>query len=216
MLGPMKSRVVAVGMSAVSLLGFTACGSDSGTGAAPATTIKLGTPSYQTLAPIITSAPTSTALPGGAQLVAGEQSYTVVSGDILVRIAKKYCITAQQVVDFNGWTDSFNHALYPGDKVRIPPNACAGNGETTVTQPVTAATSTGTAATTAATTTATATSVAAGPGGTYTVVAGDYLSGIAKKTGTTVDGIVSANGWSDGSNHAIYPGEKIKLPAKTG
>ena len=47
----------------------------------------------------------------------------------------------------------------------------------------------------------------------YVVRAGDYLGGIATKTGTTVDGIIAANGWTDGSQ-VLVPGMKIRLPAK--
>ena len=53
-------------------------------------------------------------------------------------------------------------------------------------------------------------------GGTYVIVANDYLGLIAKKTGTTVDGIIAANGWPDGVNHVLIPGQSIKLPAKSG
>jgi len=50
----------------------------------------------------------------------------------------------------------------------------------------------------------------------YTVQAGDYLAGIAAKSGTTVDEIVAANGWDDGVAHMISLGDKIRLPAKPG
>lgn len=50
-------------------------------------------------------------------------------------------------------------------------------------------------------------------GATYTIEAGDYLSGIATKFNTTVDAIVAANGWSDGAAHALFPGDVINLPA---
>ena len=63
---------------------------------------------------------------------------------------------------------------------------------------------------------ATTTTFNASTGGSYKVVGGDYLGGIAKKTGATVDGIVAANGWADGAGHVIIPGQTIKLPAKTG
>ncbi len=210
MLTPMKSRVVAVGLSAVSLLLISACGSSGGgTGAVPATTIKIGTPSYQTLPPVVTSTTTAATTVGGSTggaVVAGEQMYTIVGGDIMVRIAKNFCISAQQIVDYNQWADGFAHKLFPGDVIKIPPNACA---------PGTATTAAATVATTVATTPeATTTTFDAASGGTYTVVDGDTLSGIAAKTGTTVAGIVSANGWAD-ETHVIYAGLKIKLPAKT-
>jgi LysM repeat protein len=208
MLTGMKSRVVAVGFGALSLMGVAACGSDSGTGAAPGTTIKVGTPSYQTLAPVVTSTTVAPTLPGqaGGTPVAGEQSYTVVSGDLVVRIAKKFCVKAQDIADYNGWTEGITHAIYPGDIIKIPPNGCLPG-----TAPETTA-----APTVATTPAATTTTFDANAGPTYIVVAGDYLGGIAKKVGTTVDAIVAANGWADGANHVIIPGQTIRLPAKTG
>ncbi|MEO6124146.1 MAG: DUF459 domain-containing protein [Ilumatobacteraceae bacterium] len=51
--------------------------------------------------------------------------------------------------------------------------------------------------------------------GTYTIVEGDTLTGIAAKTGTTIGAIVSVNGWAD-ENEVIQVGQGIKLPAKSG
>ena len=33
--------------------------------------------------------------------------------------------------------------------------------------------------------------------------------------GTTVDAIVKANGWTDGANHVIFPGQVIKMPTRS-
>ena len=208
MLTGMTSRVVAVGFGALSLMGVAACGSDSGTGAAPGTTIKVGTPSYQTLAPVVTSTTVAPTLPGqaGGTPVAGEQLYTVVSGDLVVRIAKKFCVKAQDIADYNGWTEGITHAIFPGNTIKIPPNGCLPG-----TAPETTA-----APTVATTPAATSTTFDVNSGATYTVVAGDYLSGIAKKVGTTVEAIVAANGWADGDQHVIIPGQTIRLPAKSG
>ena len=194
-----------MGVGALALVGLSACSSSGGTGAAPATTIRIGTPSYQTLLPQVTSTlppPTTPGQPTG--IVPGSQTYEVKSGDVMVNIAKKFCITAQNIIDYNQWDDGFDHNLYPGVVVNIPPGSCApGTGNTV-------------ASTVAGTPEATSTTALAGPGGIYTVVANDYLGGIAAKTGTTVDGIVAANGWTDGANHLLIPGQKIKLPAKEG
>ncbi len=46
----------------------------------------------------------------------------------------------------------------------------------------------------------------------YTIEAGDTLSGIADRAGVSVADIVTANGWPDGSDHLILPGDVIKLP----
>ena len=47
---------------------------------------------------------------------------------------------------------------------------------------------------------------------TYTVKSGDYLVIIAKNNATTIDEIVLVNGWPDGLNHPLQPGQQIKLP----
>jgi LysM repeat protein len=63
-----------------------------------------------------------------------------------------------------------------------------------------------------ASTTSPPTTVDTSGGGSYTVVANDYLQGIAEKVGSTVDAIVEANGWPDGAGHVLIPGEVIKIP----
>jgi len=208
----MKSRVGAVGFGALALVGLGACGSAGGTGAPPASTIKIGTANYQTLPPQVTSTVPQPTTPGQvAGIVPGEQTYTVKSGDYLVKIAKTYCISAQQIADYNAWGDTggINHQLQAGNTVRIPPNSCGPDTGTTEV-------STAPAAAGSPEATSTTNAAAASPGGIYTVQSGDYLLGIAKKTGTTVDGIVAANGWTDGSAHNLQPGQKIKLPPKEG
>ncbi len=59
-------------------------------------------------------------------------------------------------------------------------------------------------------------STAAGGGsgdaaGTYTVKAGDYLSGIAKKLGVDFNALLEVNGFT--SDSLIVPGQKIKVPS---
>ena len=50
------------------------------------------------------------------------------------------------------------------------------------------------------------------PTNTYVVVAGDTLNGIAASHGLSLSELVEVNGWSDGSEHAIFPGDVIALP----
>ncbi len=52
-----------------------------------------------------------------------------------------------------------------------------------------------------------------GADGTYTVVSGDTLSGIASRYGTTVAAIKDLNGLTSDS---IYVGQKLKIPASSG
>lgn len=146
---------------------------------------------------------------GATTAATGGSAYTVIANDTVYGIARKHGVTADTLATFNQWSDGTAHPIYPGDTVRIPDGATAvttaGAAPTT-----TAASGTSSPASSASTTTIAATS----DGATYTVVSGDYLLGIATKTGTTVDAIVAANGWTDGSKHVIQPGQVIKMPAK--
>jgi LysM repeat protein len=49
-------------------------------------------------------------------------------------------------------------------------------------------------------------------GGSYVVEQGDYLAGIAERFGTTVADIAATNGWDDGVEHLILPGELVTIP----
>ncbi len=133
-------------------------------------------------------------------------TYTVMAKDTVSGIGRKCAITPQAVADYNAWSDGIAHAIYPGTVVKLPCTPATSDASTTSGSPTT---------TTVKGATSPSTTIAPGPGGLYTVVAGDYLAGIAAKTGTTVDGIVQVNGWTDGSNHLIVAGQQIKLPAKS-
>ena len=47
----------------------------------------------------------------------------------------------------------------------------------------------------------------------YTVVTGDSLWAISQQYCTTVGALVAANGWSDGEQHPLYPGDVLVVPA---
>jgi len=104
--------------------------------------------------------------------------------------------------------DSFNYraltdAIYPGDQLKIPPKStsttAAGSGGSTPTTVKPGAT----------TTTTSAIKVA----GTYTVVAGDYWVGIARKLGVDYKALLAVNGAT--AQTRLDPGQKIKVPAKS-
>jgi LysM repeat protein len=232
-----RSTLALAGFGTVTLLALTGCIDDAGTGASSATTLApLVQSSFVTLPPATTTtivAPVTTPVvtntttagsPGAATTTTaagsdddtdstsggatggGGGSYTVQSGDTVFGIARTHGVSAQALADANGWSDGTSHPIFPGDTIELPAGASA------------TATTAGSSSS-GATTTTSATSTSAGggsSGGTYTVVAGDYLAGIAAKVGTTVQAIVTANGWSDGADHPIYPGDVIKLPAKSG
>jgi|SoiMetStandDraft_5_1073268.scaffolds.fasta_scaffold229698_1 LysM repeat protein len=205
----MRTRSLSLGLvfCAVALVG---CG--SGGGSSSDTTLgPLGSTQYKTIPT------TSTTVTGGSAVSTpptlgsgGANTYTVVAGDYLYGIAKKLNCTADKLVNENAWADGLNHPLSPGDTLTVPPD-CSGGGATT-----TQTTQAGSGVTVSGgNSTGTTTGSTIKAGATYTVKNGDTLVGIANQFGTTAQRIVAANGWSDGLNHVIYAGLKIKLPAKT-
>jgi N-acetylmuramoyl-L-alanine amidase len=183
-------------LGAVTLLAVAALGACGGSDASPSTTLQpLGPTNFATIPPVDDTGVDST---GVDNPIPSEEIYTVQAGDALSIIASRFGVTAQEIADYNDWEDGINHPIFPGNEIKIP-----GGERPAVTDPPAAA------ATTTTTTTAPSTG---GGSGTYEVQAGDYLSGIASKFDTTAQAIVQANGWTDGVNHAIYPGDIIKLP----
>ena len=51
-----------------------------------------------------------------------------------------------------------------------------------------------------------------GEDGVYTVVVGDYLFDIAQRFCTTADFVAEYNGWPEGVNHPLNPGDLVKIP----
>jgi LysM repeat protein/flagellar hook assembly protein FlgD len=103
-------------------------------------------------------------------------TYTVVSGDTLWKIAQKFGVTAQAIVDANKLIPSAY--LYVGQKLIIP-------GVVQPELPVVT---------------------------TYTVISGDTLWKIAQKFGVTAQSIVDANKLDPTSY--LYIGQKLIIPSK--
>lgn len=154
---------------------------------------------YVTQVPATTAAPTT--VPAVEAPAAGEQPstsdrvYVVQSGDGAFAIAKKFNITPDELVEFNGWPEGIDHVFMAGDRVKIPPNA-TGSGQTS----------------TEASGGETEGSAAPSEGCEHTVVKGENPTKLAKKYKITVAELMDAN--SD--NPAIKTfliGSKIKIPA---
>jgi LysM repeat protein len=109
----------------------------------------------------------------------------VKAGDTLSGIAARYGISLSKLLSANGLRST--SIIYPGQKLRL----------------------TGTAKASPARTTAAKAAASGSSSGTYTVKAGDTLSGIAARNGTTLSKLLSANGLK--STSIIYPGQKLKL-----
>jgi LysM repeat protein len=138
----------------------------------------------------------TTTLPGST-----EGLYTVKAGDAWVSIARRLGVDATALAEFNG--KALTDAIYPGDQLKIPPKSTN----------TTAVTTGGSTATTAKAGSTTTTTSAIKVAGTYTVLAGDYWVGIAKKLEVDYKSLLAVNGAT--AQTALHPGQKIKVPAKT-
>jgi len=101
---------------------LSACG--EGQSAAATTQLNLGAPAYATLAVTQSTLPASTTIPPlPGQRLSVEQSYQILYGDNLLKIAGIYSITAELIAQANGWVDGTAHLIYPGDIIKIPAGA---------------------------------------------------------------------------------------------
>ncbi len=121
-------------------------------------------------------------------------TYTVVAGDTLATIAARFGTTPEAITQLNSLADP--NALTLGQKLQIPGTASQGTG---------AAAGAGTAAGATG-----ATSSTTGGTTSYTVQSGDTLGSIAKRYGTTVQAIVSANNLANPDS--IKVGQKLTIP----
>ncbi|WBY64051.1 LysM peptidoglycan-binding domain-containing protein [Thermocaproicibacter melissae] len=110
-------------------------------------------------------------------------TYTVKAGDTLSKIAAKFGTTYQELAKLNGIADP--NKIYPGQVLKLTGSTSAGNSTPETSIPKTSAAS------------------------TYTVKAGDTLSAIAAKFGTTYQELAKINGIADPNK--IYPGQVLKL-----
>lgn len=143
------------------------------------------------------AAPTATrpvaARPAPAPAATGG-TVTVRSGDTLSGIALRHGTTVRAIASANGIKDA--RLIFPGQRLVLPGTAGAAPAPSPTPAPAPAPSAAGPSA-----------------GGTYTVRAGDTLSGIAVRHSTTVAAIARASGISSGSY--IYPGQKLRLPGGT-
>ena len=133
-------------------------------------------------------------------------TYTVVSGDGLYAIARKTGTAIEDLLSLNGL--SLNSTIYPGQVLTLSASSeSSANEETTSAEESSSSTQETPSEESAAS------SEQAATGGTYTVVSGDGLYAIARKTGTSIEDLLSLNGLS--LNLTIYPGQVLKLSANS-
>jgi LysM repeat protein len=201
-------RLIAFGaLCASPALFLTGCGDDA-TGARTT----LGTvqnTSYVVEPPITTT--TTTTLPSEiapGQTVPGEQSYTVVAGDSVYKIASLHGVAPDALANYNDWPEGIAHNLLPGDVVRIPPGSQApsasGSGS---------GADTGSEDTSGGETPATPTTAAdAGTGCSHTIVAGDNPTRVANQYEITVDELAAANAGNPAYQNFLI-GSQLSIPA---
>ena len=124
-------------------------------------------------------------------------SYTVVSGDSLYAIARKTGTSIQDLLSLNGL--NLNSIIHPGQVLALSSKAVSTETKQEESAPAVETKSTETSTTTST--------------GSYTVVSGDGLYAIARKTGTSIQDLLSLNGLT--LNSTIYPGQVLKLSLST-
>jgi len=204
----MVRTLVVVG-AGVALL--AACSSGGG-GSSSSTTVSAST-AFSTI-PIATTttapaagqgggSPTDSTAAGGGG-AAGGATYTVVSGDYLLGIAKKLGVPLQSLLDANGM--NANSLITPGQKLKIPAATTGSTPATTAAGGSGGSTASSTASSAAATTT---TTVADAPG-TYTVRPNDGWSIIAARLGVDAADLAAFNDLT--LNSVLIPGQKLRIP----
>jgi len=145
---------------------------------------------------------TSASAAGAATPVAAGSGgrYTIVHGDTISAIAARFGVTTQAVLTANGL--GWSSIIYPGQTIAIPSGGAplAIQTVSSVT-PVSSAAAASSHAPQAETT-------------SYTIVAGDTISAIAARFGTTSAAILAANGM--GSSTIIYSGRTLIIPVAGG
>ena len=133
-------------------------------------------------------------------------TYTVVSGDGLYAIARKTGTAIEDLLSLNGL--SLNSTIYPGQVLTL-----SASSETSTQEESTTTEESSTSTQETPSEESEASSKQPSTGGTYTVVSGDGLYAITRKTGTSIEDLLSLNGLS--LNSTIYPGQVLKLSANT-
>ena len=133
--------------------------------------------------------PTTGAAPAAAAPSAAGGSHTVASGETVSAIAKRYGTTVSAIVSANGL--DARAFIRVGQTLTVPGASGA-----------------------AATPAAAAPAAPAATGGSHTVASGETVSAIAKRYGTTVSAIVSANGLD--ARAFVRVGQALTIPGGSG
>ena len=189
-------------LGVVPVLFASGCGEDA-TGAR--TTLEtVQNTSYVVEDPVTTTTTTTLAptTPGG-QVSPGEQTYTVVAGDSVYKIADLHGVAPDVLANYNSWPEGVQHPLLVGDVVKIPPESLVPDPSGATSD---APDDTGDDAT------STETTEASGAGCSHTIVEGDNPTRVADKYGITVEELQAANASNPVWNTFLI-GSQLSIPA---
>lgn len=225
----MRRYLVSLVPTAVTVAIVAAACSSGGTSATRATPLPAIQPNGTAFVTIPAPPTTLTAavttdpsLAGGGQVGPAANTYTILSGDYGIKVAKLYgpgCLY-KFIAAFNNLKPDGKDFPGPGAVLNIPPecidsaaNLPAQGTETTVAAGDTATTASKAASKTTTTTTAKKTATTIAGGTAYVIKANDTLSGIAKNFNVTMKQVMAANGWTGDVNKVLLiPGKTIKIP----
>jgi LysM repeat protein len=166
----------------------------AGSGAATSTPLVVVTQSTPSAASTTPKATTGTTV---AATTCGPTNYTVLQGEWVYSIARKFGVDPQAIIDLNSLVAPY--ALTPGQTLKIPGSCPTGS------TPVVVATVTPGGAT------ITPGGTAAAGGTSYTVQAGEWVYSIARKFGVDPQAIIDANNLV--APYTLSVGQKLIIPA---
>jgi len=133
------------------------------------------------------------------------KKYKIVSGDTLSAIAKKYGVKVSQLKE---WNHLNSDLIYAGDILKINSSSATTNSTANSTANRNANNSTANSSAANNTAKSAATQKSTAPNGTYHIVKGDTLSGVAQKFGVTVSQLKE---WNHLSSDWIVAGSALKV-----
>jgi len=152
----------------------------------PGQSLSLGTPAKQTNSTVATTVSTKSV--SNTAKATANGYYTVKAGDTLYGISRKFGMSLSQLVSANGISTS--SVIQPGQTLRV----VGGESASTVVKTNTASTRTS--------------------GGNYIVQPGDTLYSIARRSGMSLNTLLSINGLSQSS--VIFPGQSLTVGQSDG
>ena len=194
----MRSIWIGTAVTVAAALSLSACGDSASS--SPSSVFDLTSTNYVVQSTTPSTVPPTTD-PSG--VVAGEQEYTIVGGDVPINVAKRFGVTLDALNLANALTPGYPQ-FFVGLKIKIPAGGITPSATTTLPGQ-------------AGPPTNTSTTVAGGQSncqaGSYVIVANDLPSTVAKKFDVTVAQLDAANVGTKGYTNFVV-GITIVIPPK--